>query len=97
MTKMEEKINSLREKLKGLVTADNTDAVAKCSQEIDDLEAQSKSLEEENLSLKDKIVDMVKGNISFKEPPKDENKDDEPKSIDDAINDSLKDIYASRK
>ena len=97
MTKMEEKIKSVREALKGLVTADNTDAVAKCSQEIDALETQSKSLEEENLSLKDKIVDMVKGNISSKEPPKDENKVDEPKSIDDAINDSLKDIYASRK
>lgn len=96
MTKMEQAINSLREALKGLVTAENTDAVAKCSQEIDNLEAQSKTLADENLSLKDKIVDMVKGNISSKEKPKDENEVEKPLSIDEAIEQSLKEIQASR-
>ena len=96
MTKMEQIINSLREALKGLVTAENTDAVANVAKEIDNLEAQTKTLADENLSLKDKIVDMVKGNISSSEKPKDENEVEKPLSIDEAIEKSLKEIQASK-
>lgn len=78
-------IAKVREDLKELVTAENTDKVAQVSKSLDTLSEQAQKLGEENVSLKDKIVDMVKGTLSTDNPPVDEVKDEAPKSLDVVI------------
>ena len=97
MTEIEKIINSAREHLKGLVTADNTEGVSKCVSEIDKLEQETKKLADENLALKDKIVEMVKGTISTKEPEKDLKDEKAPLSMEDAVDESLQEIVNARK
>lgn len=97
MGKIKETIDTLKNTLKDLVTADNTDAVAKVQKVIDELETQGNNLETENLSLKDKIVDMVKGNLSSDTPPSDDNQPAQKKSVDEAMKDALAEVLKDNK
>lgn len=92
MSKIKPLVDSLKEALKDLVTADNTEAVAKVTKEIDKLEEQSNNLETENLSLKDKIVDMVKGNLSTDKKPEDDTTTEKELSFDEACDKALEKV-----
>lgn len=89
MPKIKPIVDSLREALKDLVTADNTDAVAKVTKQIDSLEEQSNTLETENLTLKDKIVDMVKGTLTTKDKPENEVDKEKELTLDEASDKAL--------
>lgn len=97
MGKLTELLSNVKESLKGLVTADNTDAIAKVSSAIDEASTHGEQMEKENISLKDKIVDMVKGNLSTKETPKDESGGDTPKSLDTIMKEEAQKIINGRK
>lgn len=97
MGKLQDSISQVKELLKGVVTADNTEAIATISKSLDDLSTQGESLEKENISLKDKIVDMVKGNLSTTTPPKDESSSEAPKSLDEIMNEEANKIIANRR
>ena len=98
MGAMKDTINLLKETLKDLVTADNTEAVARVQKVIDELEQKGDSLEAENLSLKDKVVDMVKGTLTTEQPPKDEaTEDNKPLSFDEASDKAMEIVLNSRK
>lgn len=89
MSKIKPVVDSLREALKDLVTADNTEAVAKVTSKIDELETQSNTLETENQALKDKIVDMVKGTLTTKEKPENEVDKEKEYTLDEASDKAL--------
>ena len=89
MSKIKPLVDAVKEALKDLVTADNTDAVAKVTSKIEELEKQSNGLEAENLSLKDKIVDMVKGNLSTDKKPEDDTTTEKELSFDEACEKAL--------
>ena len=95
MTKFEEKYNEFKEFLKGSLTGDNVDFITTLTTHLDELNTEHKSVEQENSSLKDKIVEYVK-NTTFKEPPKEETHN-EDKSIDEILTESIDDIIANRK
>ena len=98
MGKLEELISLAKESLKDLVTAENTEAIAKVSKALDDVSEQGTKVENEILSLKDKIVDMVKSGMSTTKPPKDEtSSDDTQKSLDEIMNEEANKILANRK
>ena len=97
MGKIQDSISQAKELLKGVVTADNTDAIAKISTALDEISTQGESIEKENVSLKDKIVDMVKGNLSTDKPPKDETSGETPKSLDDIMIEEANKIEANRR
>ena len=89
MSKIKPLVEAVKEALKDLVTADNTDAVAKVTSKIEALETQSNSLETENLALKDKIVDMVKGTLTTKEKPENEVDNEKELTFDEASDKAL--------
>ena len=95
MTKFEEKYNEFKELLKGSLTGDNVDFITNLSTQLDNLKTEHEAVEKENSSLKDKIVEYVK-NTTFKDPPKEESNNDD-KSIDEILNESIDDIIAKRK
>lgn len=97
MGKLQESISQVKELLKGVVTADNTEAIAQVSKALDEVTTQGDTLEKENISLKDKIVDMVKGNLSTTTPPKDESSSEAPKSLDDIMKEEADKIIANRR
>ena len=98
MGKLEDLISVAKEQLKTLVTADNTDAIAKMSKALDDVSEQGSKIENESISLKDKIVDMVKGGLSSQKPPKDDiESEDTNKSLDDIMKEEEQKIIARRK
>ena len=97
MGKLQDSISQAKELLKGVVTADNTDAIAKISTALDEISTQGESIEKENVSLKDKIVDMVKGNLSTSTPPKDESSSEAPKSLDEIMIEEANKIEANRR
>lgn len=81
---LEESIAKVKESLKKIVTAENTEAVAQVSKDLDEVENLGKKIETDNTSLKDKIVDMVKDSISTK-TPKDDVEPEKEKSLDDIM------------
>ena len=97
MGKLDEFVLNAKNALKELVTADNTEAVAKVSKALDDLDTQGKAIETENTSLKDKIVEMVKGNLSSTTPPKDDTSGEKEKSIDEIMLEEESKIINRRK
>lgn len=97
MGKLDEFVLNAKNALKELVTADNTEAVAKVSKVLDDLDTQGKAIETENTSLKDKIVEMVKGNLSSTTPPKDDTSGEKEKSIDEIMLEEESKIINRRK
>ena len=96
MGKIITSINNVKELLKDLVTSENTDQIAKISKSLDEVENVANTMETENTSLKDKIVDMVKGTISTKEPKDPNDIDDTPKSLDDIMEEEAQKISDKR-
>ena len=81
---LEESIAKVKESLKKIVTAENTEAVAQVSKDLDEVENLGKKIETDNTSLKDRIVEMVKDSISTK-TPKDDVTSEKEKSLDDIM------------
>ena len=82
MGKLTDSTNLVKTLLKDLVTADNTEAIAKVNKALEEVENNANTMETENISLKDKIVEMVKGTISTEKPSEENEVDDTPKDID---------------
>lgn len=83
--KVSESISHVRELLKDLVTAENTEGIAKLSKEFDNLEGLTQSLKNENLELKDKVVEMVKGTITSTKPSEVNQVEEAQKSLDEIM------------
>ena len=94
---MSELLEKVREILQEAVTADNTEVMAKISKELDVAEQSYQDIAKENVTLKDRIVDMVKTTISSKEPPKDAVVEDTPKSIEEALDEAIAKVIKERK
>lgn len=95
---MKNRYNEIHESAKDLLkqnlTADNSEVITLLSTKLDELEQEHEKLEEEISQLKDKYVENIKA-TTFKDAPKDEVLD-EPKSLDDAIADSVNKIINER-
>ena len=76
--------NKIKEQLKELLTAENTEAITSIVAELDAIEQKHQATIEENGRLKDKIVDVVKG-TTFSQPSESNIEPDRPLSIDEAI------------
>lgn len=95
---MKNKYNEIYESAKDLLkknlTADNSDMITLLSTKLDELSQEHSKLEEEISQLKDKYVENIKA-TTFRETPKDE-VFDQPKSLDEAITDSVNKIINER-
>ena len=79
-------LDKIREMFTGLITADNTDVMTQIDNELKEVEKQYEKLSQENLTLKNKIVDMAKA-TTFTKAPEDVNlPPDKPLSLDEAFN-----------
>lgn len=94
MGKLTESTNLVKTLLKDLVTADNTEAIAKVNKALEEVENNANTMETENISLKDKIVEMVKGTISTEKPSEENEVDDTPKDIDTILLEEANKIVA---
>lgn len=72
MNKFDEKMNNIKEQLKSLLTADNTEQITKAVASLDELSNEYQASVNENSNLKNKIVEIVKG-TTFKEQSKEAN------------------------
>lgn len=99
MNKIDEILANVKSGLAGLVNADNTESVSKVSASIDELATNVKNLTDENLALKDKIVDMVKNTVvgNKNEPPKDDNEQETPKDLDTILQEEANKILSNNK
>lgn len=70
MNKFDEKMNNIKEQLKSLLTADNTEQITKAVASLDELSNEYQASVNENSNLKNKIVEIVKG-TTFKEQSED--------------------------
>ena len=95
---MKNKYNEITESFKDLLkqnlTAENSEVITQLSTKLDELKQEHEKLEEENSQLKDKYVEYIK-TTTFPEAPKNDVLD-EPKSLDDAITDSVNKIINER-
>ena len=82
MKSYEELHNELIEELKGLTTPDNIEQIQKINSSIQNMAEAHKSVKEENVKIKDKIVNMVNGTFT-QEKPIDEN--ERPKTLDEIM------------
>lgn len=94
MGKLTDSTNLVKTLLKDLVTADNTEAIAKVNKALEEVENNANTMETENISLKDKIVEMVKGTISTEKPSEENEVDDTPKDIDTILLEEAEKIVA---
>lgn len=85
----------IKEILKNSLTADNTEVITKLAQYADDLEAEYNKLSEENVKLKDTIVENVR-NTTFKEEPNTEDPS-QTKSLDEIMLEEAEKIVNERK
>ena len=85
----------IKEILKNSLTADNTEVITKLAQQVDELESEYNKLSEENVKLKDTIVENVR-NTTFKEEPNIENPS-ENKSLDEIMLEEANKIVNERK
>lgn len=92
-------ISDLKAGLKGILSADNTEAVAALDKQIDELSGLHEEDGKKIGELKETLVSYVK-NTSFK-LPKNENPDDDiddaPKSVDDIMKETIEEIIKNRK
>ena len=95
MKKFEELYNNLKSQLEEMLTADNTDTITNLVKGLDEIKEQHNAQEEEMKGLKDKMVDIVRNTTFSKEPPKLDS--EEPKSIDDVLQEQLNKIIEKRK
>lgn len=91
----DEILKSTKEKLEGMLTADNTETITSIVSQLDDLDKVNKTNVQEIADLKDRIVSYVK-NTQFKEPPKD-SIDDKPKTFEEISAENLEKIKEARK
>lgn len=97
MNKYEELLNSLKDQLKNMVTADNTETITKAVGIIDELGKVHKEALDENSKLKDKIVDIVKG-TTFKDSLEGKAQgEDTPLTFEEACKQAEKEILEKRK
>ena len=85
MNKISEILNQCRNLIKDLVTADNTESIAKVTKSLDEVENEANTMATENTSLKDKIVDMVKNSIVSTNEPSQPTQEETPKSLDEIM------------
>ena len=85
----------IKEILKNSLTADNTEVITKLAQQVDELESEYNKLSEENIKLKDTIVENVR-NTTFKETPEIENPA-QPTSLDEIMLEEANKIVEERK
>ena len=85
----------IKEILKNSLTADNTEVITKLAQQVDELESEYNKLSEENVKLKDTIVENVR-NTTFKEEQNIENPS-ENKSLDEIMLEEANKIVNERK
>ena len=83
MGKILDSTNVVRTLLREFVTADNTEQIAKMTKALDDVDSVANTMETENITLKDKLVDIVKSGIVTKEEPK--SIEPEEKSLDEIM------------
>ena len=93
-----EAINNLKESLKSLMTAENTEQITKAVSQVDELEKLHANDTKEITSLKDRIVEVVK-NTSFKDVSKDNPNKllDEPMDMEKSIKENVAKIIKERK
>ena len=97
MNKFDEKMNNIKEQLKSLLTADNTEQITKAVASLDELSNEYQASVNENSNLKNKIVEIVKG-TTFKEQSK-ETDSLEPEgevSLDEALKQAEQKILQER-
>lgn len=70
MNKFDNTMNNIKEQLKSLLTADNTEQITKAVASLDELSNEYQASVNENSNLKNKIVEIVKG-TTFKEQSED--------------------------
>lgn len=80
----QETSQKIKEGLKALLTAENTEAVTSLVKDLESLEETHKSSENQLQEVKDKLVDYVT-KTSFGEAPKDDITTEEPLTLDEAI------------
>lgn len=85
MSKLNELLQAIRNDIANLVRDDNTEAIANISKRMDEVDVEVKAQETDLVECKNKIVEMVKATIVSKEPPKDANQVDAPKSLDEIL------------
>ena len=87
---MEKEIQKIKDGLKELLTADNTEQITSLDKELDKVLDESKQKDSEIKSLKDKVVDIVKS-TSFKSAtnPSDDDIAPEHKELDDVLMEEL--------
>lgn len=85
MSKLNELLQAIRNDIANLVRDDNTEAIANISKRMDEVDVEVKAQETDLVECKNKIVEMVKATIVSKEPPKDTNQVDSPKSLDEIL------------
>lgn len=93
--KFQEIQNQIKEILKNSLTADNTEMITQLSQKVDELGNLYKNKEEENIKLKDTIVENVR-NTTFKEEPEPEDPS-QTKSLDEIMLEEANKIVEERK
>ena len=85
MAKLNELLQALRGDLVKLVNDSNTDEIAKITKTLDNIDTEAQNQEAELTTCKNKIVEMVKGTIVSTDKPSEVNKVEEPKSLDQII------------
>ncbi|MBR2557471.1 MAG: hypothetical protein IKE95_03730 [Methanobrevibacter sp.] len=97
MNKFDEKMNNIKEQLKSLLTADNTEQITKAVASLDELSTEHNATVNENSNLKNKIVEIVKG-TTFKEQSKETNslEPEREVSLDEALKQAEQKILQER-
>ena len=80
-----EKSNALREYLKSVINESNIDTIKGITAKLDELDEAHKSVEEENSSLKDTIINDFKNSGNTNKPPIDPNEPPKEKTFDEAF------------
>lgn len=84
MSKFNDAANMLRESLKGMITADNVEAIASLNNQIDILEAEHKEAQKETQEAKDTLVKYVK-EYAFNEKANQDTGTEEALTLDEAF------------
>lgn len=97
MNKYQDTINSLKDQLQNLLTAENTDTITKAVSTIDELEKIHQETVGENSNLKNKIVEIVKGTTFKQQSESKELPDDSVLTVEEACRQAEKELLQNRK
>ena len=95
--KFEEIVNAMKETLKGMLTAENTEVIASVDKQIDQLSDEHNQTLKSLQDTKDKLVDYVKSTGFQKPTGQNDVQPDEALSLDDAIMKGLEKIQNDKK